>query len=254
MNFTKSTYDTGIFPANVMKRILLLLTFLSVPLIYLLVYYTGGIKYVFSHSMYFIIILNSLIFGLKGGFLTGIIGGIALGPLMPIDIITGEKQALLNWVYRLLFFTGVGCVNGFIVDKLKSKLNDIIKLSTHNQETGLPNLFSIYKKINKADENQKTEKKVYLAISFLNINEISTLLGRGALVMIIKEAFNRLKKRCQENSEIIQVSSDKLLIVVEGDDYEYFCNQITYLLRKPFIFNNIPSICRTCYWNSHSTG
>jgi len=51
----------------------------SLPLIYLLVYETGGIKYVFSHTMYLPIIFAGIFWGFKGGALIGIIGGLLLG-------------------------------------------------------------------------------------------------------------------------------------------------------------------------------
>ena len=73
----------------------------SLPLIYFLVYETGGIKYVFSHTMYISIIFAGIFWGFKGGAFIGVIGGLLLGPLMPIDTITGEPQELINWVYRL---------------------------------------------------------------------------------------------------------------------------------------------------------
>ncbi len=60
-----------------------LLPVLLVIGVYLLVYLTGGIKYVYSHSMYLAIIFAALSHGARGGAVIGILGGIALGPLMP---------------------------------------------------------------------------------------------------------------------------------------------------------------------------
>ncbi|QLY39898.1 hypothetical protein HF295_03085 [Hujiaoplasma nucleasis] len=62
------------------KYIVLAILILSFPLIYLFVYYTGGIKYVFSHTMYISILLAGIFFGLKCGLIAGFIGGILLGP------------------------------------------------------------------------------------------------------------------------------------------------------------------------------
>ncbi|RMG55168.1 MAG: GGDEF domain-containing protein, partial [Gammaproteobacteria bacterium] len=70
----------------------------------LLVWYTGGIKYVYAHSMYLPILLAALFFGWRGGLLAALAGGLALGPWMPIDTTTGEMQETINWLYRLGFF------------------------------------------------------------------------------------------------------------------------------------------------------
>ena len=52
----------------------------SLPLIYFLVYETGGIKYVFSHTMYIPIIFAGIFWGFRGGTFIGIVGGFLLGP------------------------------------------------------------------------------------------------------------------------------------------------------------------------------
>src|SRR5690606_42081951 len=55
--------------------------------IYLLVYMTGGIKFVYSHSMYVPILLAGFLYGMTGGGLFGLFAGLVLGPFMPIDVI-----------------------------------------------------------------------------------------------------------------------------------------------------------------------
>jgi len=84
----------------------------------LFVYYTGGIKYVFSHSMYIPIVLAAVIFRTKGGILAGLLGGLIVGPYMPIDTLTGELQLTVNWLFRLAAFCIIGGFVGFIVGNL----------------------------------------------------------------------------------------------------------------------------------------
>lgn len=61
-----------------------------------LVYATGGIKFVYSHSMYLPVVAAGFLFGMRGGILAGLAGGLALGPWMPIDTLTGEMQQTVN--------------------------------------------------------------------------------------------------------------------------------------------------------------
>ena len=77
-----------------------------------LVYYTGGLKFVYSHAMYLPILMAGFRFGLLGGFLAGILGGLCLGPFMPLTVQPFEAQALHAWVYRSLFFVIIGLVAG----------------------------------------------------------------------------------------------------------------------------------------------
>src|SRR5690606_26677153 len=108
----------------------------SVPL---LVYYTGGIKYVYSHSLYIPILLAGLIFGAQGGVLAGLLGGLALGPAIPISVETGEAQAAINWLYRTGFFTLIGFLSGTASNGARAHLQRITWLSRHDPATGLPN-------------------------------------------------------------------------------------------------------------------
>ena len=64
--------------------------------VYLLVYETGGVKFVYSHSMYVPILLAGLVYGFRGGVLVGLFGGVILGPFMPLNVATGELQDMAN--------------------------------------------------------------------------------------------------------------------------------------------------------------
>lgn len=47
--------------------------------VYIIVYITGGIKFVYSHSMYIPILFSGFVFGVKGGVFFGLLGGFVLG-------------------------------------------------------------------------------------------------------------------------------------------------------------------------------
>ncbi|NWF37482.1 hypothetical protein [Mariprofundus sp. KV] len=79
-------------------------------IVYLLVYNTGGIKNVYSHTMYVPIVIAAVLYGVPGSILASIFGGVALGPLMPLDTASGELQALGNWLYRIGFFSLIGVI------------------------------------------------------------------------------------------------------------------------------------------------
>ncbi len=76
------------------------------------VYFTGGTRLVFTHSMYVPVIIAAVLFKTTGGLISGLVGGIILGPLMPLDVTTGQMQVTINWLYRAAFFTIVGTVVG----------------------------------------------------------------------------------------------------------------------------------------------
>lgn len=95
-------------------RIVLFLILLTIQVfITAIVYLTGGIQYVYSHSMYIPVIFASLIFGHKTGIIFALIGGLLLGPFMPINTETGLMQNHINWIYRTLFFVFVSFPLGY---------------------------------------------------------------------------------------------------------------------------------------------
>ncbi len=89
--------------------------------------------------MYLPILLAAYFFGPSGGILAGMIGGLVLGPLMPISVSTGEMQDLMNWLYRLVMFTGMGGISGFLFAVVNKKTDEVSWMATHSLETGLPN-------------------------------------------------------------------------------------------------------------------
>lgn len=119
-----SVLNSVLFPSKKTSILVGIVLSLLVPLTFLLVYQTGGIKFVYSHTMYIPIVLIGVIFGLKWGILTAIIGAILLGPLMPIDTITGEEQELANWLYRTLIFVFIGAFSGYFSDTLRKRQRD----------------------------------------------------------------------------------------------------------------------------------
>lgn len=212
----------------------------SLPLIYLIVYETGGIKYVFSHTMYLPIIFAGIFWGFKGGALIGIIGGLMLGPIMPIDTITGEKQQLINWIYRTIYFFIVGATVGTFSDFLKEYIKKIHYISTHNSETGLYNMVSLNLDKVVSDFLEKKTKINVLSISWINIDEIINNFGIRICVSVIKELNERMIKIFNEKFIFIHSDISKYYALIECDQPRLCLNQIDCLISEPFLINNIP--------------
>jgi signal transduction histidine kinase len=78
------------------------------------VYATGGTGYVWVHMMYVPIILASGAFGLRGGLVSAVVGGLVVGPFMPQDVAMGVPQDTANWLFRSLFFLLIGAFSGLL--------------------------------------------------------------------------------------------------------------------------------------------
>lgn len=142
-----------------------------IAVVFFLVRATGGSKYVFSHTMYLPILLAAYFFGAPGGVIAGLIGGVVLGPLMPISISTGEMQDLTNWLYRLIFFAGVGAISGLLFSRLNKRNDEISWMAQHSLETGLPNYNHFIDSLRKAQK--EAEPGTEFALVAVRINNYS---------------------------------------------------------------------------------
>lgn len=75
--------------------------------------------------MYVPVALAGMIFRLPGGVIAGVSGGLLLGPLMPISVEEGQRQAVTGWLYRLGFFTLVGALVGQLSHVLNLRLDQL---------------------------------------------------------------------------------------------------------------------------------
>lgn len=209
---------------------------IALPAIYFLVYYTGGIKYVYSHTMYIPIILSGLLFGPWIGFIVGIIGGLLLGPLMPIDALTGEPQLLINWMYRLLIFLVVGFISGFASKSLRNSVITIKKLLSHNQETNIPNTnFLKY-----AQNIGKSSKKTIATVLVNNHNSIIDVLGEGIYHKLLYALYEDLRSELPHGTIIVQADSNKFWIVKETTTVEADAEEIFKIITKAKVIESVP--------------
>ena len=209
---------------------------IALPAIYLLVYYTGGVKYVYSHIMYIPIIISGVLFGPWVSLFVGIIGGILLGPLMPLDVETGEPQLFLNWMCRLLVFVVVAFIGGCTSKKLRNNIVTIKQLLSHNQETNIPN--TNYLKIfqNKINLYQKT----IITILINNHNNIIDVLGTAVYHKLLFTLYDDLRKELSNKFLVVQADSNKFWVIQETRDVEAEAEKIVEIINKEKKINGIP--------------
>lgn len=220
---------------NQYKTIRLFTLLLSLILVSSLVYFTGGIKYSYSHMMYIPILLAGFSMGSIWGVIIGIIAGILLGPFMPVDVLTKENQLFLNWFYRLIIFSVIGAFSGFLSSELRKYLNANLNQYIHNQETNIPN-------INSLTENKLDETKRYLAISVFinNFDSIFSILGLEISISMLQTIYKKLKSNLPVQSTIVQSNSNKLWLTIPYTDYDKDLRYISSILEHNLIVEGIP--------------
>jgi GGDEF domain-containing protein len=214
--------------------------------VYFIVMNTGGIKYVFSHSMYLAIILSAIIYGALGGVAAAIIGGVLLGPFVPIDTITGETQITINWVYRLAFFALIGTTIGLASDGMRSYIKHLRWSVRHDGASFLPNRFALEADIKalslRTDKSEEKFPYCLTMISMANSKEIETSFGMVALDHIMMQMSSHIKKQTQAETLVYRTSIDQLcLLIVESKQLEIkaICKSLRKFFQEPFRFNTL---------------
>lgn len=83
---------------------------LAVAGVWLLTHTAGGSRTVFPHLFYIPVLFAAIRFGVRGAALAGVVAGLVAGPLLPADTATGEPQAVVNWVLRMVMFVGIAAL------------------------------------------------------------------------------------------------------------------------------------------------
>lgn len=226
------------------RSYLIILILLIVAGVCFLVYFTGGIKYVFSHSMYLPIVIAAIIFGVRGGLLIGLLGGLVLGPFMPIDTATGEMQNTINWLYRIGFFLLVGFVVGFASDRVVVYLKEIKWRVTHDQPTGLPNGFMMAKSIRRLTDLSRGSgySNFLLGLALSNANEIELNFGVNAVNQLLSHLAGLISGALPSNPSVYRISHDCLGVILPKTtkaDMMLFTQSMDKIFKNPLSFGDL---------------
>ncbi|MBD3653273.1 bifunctional diguanylate cyclase/phosphodiesterase [Kangiella sp.] len=211
-------------------------------LVYALVYATGGIKYVYSHSMYIPILLAGFIFGLKGGILMGLFAGFVLGPFMPINVETGEMQQTANWLYRTGFFALIGAFSGAVSDGVAYYMRHLKWLSRHNDATELPNRSALFDELKGLRDKRKSDSSIYLVlVSIENTLELKSAFGFDVIDQTTKQLAERLQE-CNGGQVAYHTDTAQLALVLMGSEEhnQKVLEQLSEAVQEPVLFNEIP--------------
>lgn len=211
----------------------------------ILVYQTGGIKYVYSHTIYLSVIMGAYFFGVPGGILVGILAGLVLGPYMPLNVQTGEMQTTLNWLYRTGIFIIVGGILGYLFSLVKRQVSEIQRMALYDRNTGLPNRSHLYLDLdNLLKQGTKDSQYAVFVILVDNHSRITRILEMEEMNRLNTMVSNRLRNLLEEKAVVYQLFPYMLCAITKVDNIDNFCESIAETiyneLQIPFEINHIP--------------
>lgn len=168
--------ERWLFPDGRLRILLVVALFASILLCGAIVYATGGIRFVYSHTMYVPIILAALFFKVPGGVIAAMVAGLVLGPLMPVDTTTAEMQTTANWVFRMVMFLLMGAVAGASFRLMHIHVTELKWLAYHNLETGLPNQAFLVSRLSDMMSTQCAVDGVGPAVMAFRLNNYASLV------------------------------------------------------------------------------
>jgi len=189
----------------------ILLVSILIAVILWIVYISGGTKKVFVHFMYIPIILSSLFWGSYGGLAAAVICGILSGAFLPLDVSQNIMQDPVNWVSRMIIFSLIGFITGYMFDKLN-------KLSIEKQERNLKSPFydlpNAQKLFYDMEERIKAGRHFkLLSIKLTNLYEIEKYVDNRLVFDIVENLPDKLTHFCGEKA-VYSYEKDELIVLI----------------------------------------
>jgi predicted signal transduction protein with EAL and GGDEF domain len=207
-----------------------------------LVHSTGGAKFATLHIMYLPIILAALVFGAGGGIAAGAVGGLLLGPYMPLDAVTGEAQNLGNWLYRTAFFCLIGGIAGIGVGTLRKQLKILDWLNEHDPRTGLLDRTGLLKTLRAAiGRDGGSARPLLIIVQINNLLDIQNTLGVAFGEKLLKCIIERGRALVPADVPIALIQPDRLaLLFRNGPETRQRRAEIEVRVRAPYEVDGVP--------------
>lgn len=202
-------------------------------------YFMGGTRYAFPHFMYIPIILASYWWNLRGVVAAAVIGGLLLGPWMPMDVADNIKQAMSGCIFRVFMFTLVGVVTGLLFQLTKARTSEQIRLSLLEAKTGLPNLNKLRYELDALTNDEKDFSVI--AFHLENLQDINAYIDNSIGEKSALQAIDKLKSTFG-NQNVFAVSIDTYIILFPNtslEDTTTAAEQAVRTLAEPIFVNNL---------------
>jgi EAL domain-containing protein (putative c-di-GMP-specific phosphodiesterase class I)/GGDEF domain-containing protein len=194
------------------RRALFILIVVSLLLLcWWVVFLSGGSALPHVHLVYVPIIISAFVFGPPGGVAAGVAGAILMGPLMPLDVATGQEQSFVNWSLRGAYFTGFGILVGGFRSALNARNEKIVEALNYDSETKLYRTSAFLHNISDCFVNRpENQRDAMIQFAVKNYDELIVAFGLEAYEAAIQSASARLSSAVPEASVLGRSGRDRL--------------------------------------------
>jgi EAL domain-containing protein (putative c-di-GMP-specific phosphodiesterase class I) len=221
---------------RVLSIVITVVTILLIPFTYLLVYLTGGIQYVYSHTMYLAIVLAGFQYGWIGGISVGLLAGVVLGPFMPVDVDTGELQDTFNWVYRVIFFMMIGGLVGYFFDRLRKQTDVIVNLLTTDPQTNIP----LFKQMFTQKRFEVKNNDAMILMRIRNRKAIIDSLSTDLYFRALHEMYQQHTTILSVDTKAFLLDGTRFVFIVDRDDLVTALDELRKWPLESLVVDKIP--------------
>lgn len=143
-------------------------------------YAAGGTKTPVPHAFYIPIIVASGAFGIRAGLIAGLLAGFVCGPLMPLNVATGEAQSTSGWLIRLGFFVAIAALVGLGRNRLielSGARQRFLSIVSHELRTPLSSVVGFSSVlVDQADKFTGAETKEFAGLILKEATEMANVV------------------------------------------------------------------------------
>ncbi len=183
-----------------------------------IVYATGGTGYAYPYVMLIPVILAAAWFGLFASVGCAVLGGLLLGPYMPLDVSQGIVQSTDNWLARIAFFLLIGVFTSWLFQNLHSANLRHLQGLKIDSETGLRNQSALFDDLRNAlgqvrKENLSKRSVAVVLVRMQDLWEILEAMGTHTSELVVAEIANRISGNIDASHQIYRFSTSELAIL-----------------------------------------
>lgn len=224
------------------RRILGISLILALLLLsWVIVYASGGTRFAYVHVNYVPIIAAAASFGLPGGLVAAVLAGVAMGPLMPLDVAAATAQSEVNWFMRLGFFTLIGGLSGFVMLRQSRQLRAIRRHGFYDPLTSLPNRSRCLAELSKYMACRNDQPTVLLTLAIARFDATTSSFGHQASDELQRQAAERIQRHLPNGAKFFHISSGVFALILsaslkKAEDLAY---PLLEVLNEPFLIEGV---------------
>ncbi|WP_328187838.1 putative bifunctional diguanylate cyclase/phosphodiesterase [Marinobacter sp. OP 3.4] len=185
-----------------------------------LVYMTGGTSYAYPYAALLPVLLSASWFGFTGAIVCGILGGLLLGPWMPLNVSAGSSQTAENWLARIAFFVVIGVFASVLFRRLRQANQRHLESLQIDHKTGLHSQAALIRDLELFGQYKDEALQAILLIRMQDLWEILQSMGAETADRVVKEVADRVGQHLGRSHRIYRFSKSELAILFSAKSQE----------------------------------